>query len=279
MFISFIIYFHFQSNPKDPMDDPNLPLPQREKFLEKFSSNERLRIIKNVAILGLAFMIHFTAFHGTANLQSSVNEDSSLGPLSLAAMYGSLIISNIFISVIVVKYVGCKWTIALSFMAYMPFIGAQFYPRIFTLIPAGLVVGLGGGPLWCAKCTYLSVVAEVYSVIGRGKIKKEVLVVRFFGFFFVFYQMAQVWGNLISSSILSSVLIFDSDSIRNVNESVLLKVGELCGGNYCPGVSVNDNPNLEPPEPEKIQMLSGIFLLCMVAAFLLTLFGLDSLKR
>lgn len=27
------------------------------------------------------------------------------------------------------------------------------------MIPAGLIVGLGGGPLWCAKCTYLSVVS------------------------------------------------------------------------------------------------------------------------
>lgn len=47
---------------------------------------------------------------------------------------------------------------AVSFVAYMPFIAAQFYPKIYTLIPAGLMVGFGGGPLWCAKCTYLTVV-------------------------------------------------------------------------------------------------------------------------
>lgn len=261
------------------MDDPNLPLPQREKFLEKFASNERLRILKNVTVLGLAFMIHFTAFHGTANLQSSVNVDPSVGPLTLAAIYGSLIISNIFLSVVVIKWLGCKWSIAISFIAYMPFIGAQFYPQIYTLIPAGLAVGFGGGPLWCAKCTYLSVVAEVYSAISRGKIKKEVLVVRFFGFFFVFYQMAQVWGNLISSTILSSVSEMDESVVTITNETILFKVGELCGGNYCPGVSLQENPNLIPPDPKKIQMLSGIFLGCMAAAIVLIVFGLDSLKR
>lgn len=89
---------------------------------------------------------------------------------------------------------------AISFIAYMPFIGAQMYPRFFTLIPAGLFVGLGGGALWCGKCTYLSIVAEAFSKLTGGKIKTEVLLVRFFGLFFVFYQMAQVWGNLISAS-------------------------------------------------------------------------------
>lgn len=88
----------------------------------------------------------------------------------------------------------------MSFVAYMPFLAAQFYPRFYTLVPAGLAVGFGGGPLWCAKCTYLTVVAEAFSAIINGETNHEVLVVRFFGLFFLFYQMAQVWGNLISSA-------------------------------------------------------------------------------
>jgi len=87
---------------------------------------------------------------------------------------------------------------SVSILAYMPFIAAQFYPKFYTMIPAGLSVGLGGGPLWCAKCTYLTVVAEAYSTVSD--IAANVLVTRFFGLFFMFYQMAQVWGNLISSA-------------------------------------------------------------------------------
>lgn len=82
----------------------------------------------------------------------------------------------------------------------MPFIIAQFFPRFYTLIPAGLFVGFGGGPLWCAKCTYLTVAAEAYCKIRKDKIKSDIVVVRFFSLFFMFYQMAQVWGNLISST-------------------------------------------------------------------------------
>lgn len=96
------------------------------------------------------------------------------------------------------RYLGCKWTSSLSLIAYMPFIISQFYPRFYTMIPAGLAVGLGGGPLWCAKCTYLTVVADAYSqIVG---VASDVIVTRFFGVFFMFYQFSQVWGNLISSA-------------------------------------------------------------------------------
>lgn len=71
---------------------------------------------------------------------------------------------------------------------------------MYTMIPSGLAVGLGGGPMWCAKCTYLTVVAEALAIFNGKNGKSDALVVRFFGLFFIFYQLAQVWGNLISSS-------------------------------------------------------------------------------
>ncbi|CAD7089373.1 unnamed protein product [Hermetia illucens] len=228
-------------------------------------------------------MIHFTAFHGTSNLQSSVNSDAALGTTTLAVIYGSLILSNIFLPSYVIRWLGCKWTMAVSFIAYMPFIAAQFYPHFYTLIPAALGVGFGGGPLWCAKCTFLTIVAEAMSNI-LDDTSKQVLVVRFFGLFFVFYQMAQVWGNLISSLVLSfdtndSASDFLQNATINVDEETMKKVGEICGARFCPGVGANENPNLIPPPPEKIQMLSGIFLGCMLLAVLLIVFLVDSQKR
>lgn len=79
----------------------------------------------------------------------------------------------------------------------MPFIAAHFYPRFYTMIPGGMFVGLGGGPLWCAKCTYLSVIGTAYATITD--VSPDVAITRFFGVFFMFYQLSQVWGNLISS--------------------------------------------------------------------------------
>ncbi|XP_058974800.1 UNC93-like protein [Musca domestica] len=243
----------------------------------QYEKRERVVITKNVIVIGLAFMIHFTAFHGTSNLQSSVNSDKALGTTTLAVIYGSLILSNIFLPMSVIRWFGVKLTMALSFFAYMPYIAAQFYPRFVTLIPAGLMVGFGGGPLWCAKCTYLSTVAEALTYVSGHKSQKDDNTVKFFGLFFIFYQMAQVWGNLISSSVLSLGGPV-GDNTTSANDTSHL-VGELCGAKFCPSIKAEVNPNLTPPEPSKIQLLNSIFLACMVGAVLLIIFGVDSLKR
>lgn len=86
-------------------DEARDKMAERESFIAGLGRNEKLRIVKNVAVLGIAFMVHFTAFHGTANLQSSVNSDASLGTFTMASIYGSLILSNIFLPVIVIRFV------------------------------------------------------------------------------------------------------------------------------------------------------------------------------
>ncbi|XP_041979538.1 UNC93-like protein [Aricia agestis] len=255
-----------------------------------FGTNEKWRINRNIFVLGFAFMVHFTAFHGAANLQSSVNTDAAAGTFTLAAIYFSLILSNVFLPAIVIKWLGCKWTVALSFIAYMPFIAAQFYPHLHTLVPAGMMVGFGGGPLWCAKCTYLSVVAEPYAKLSG--VPADVLVVRFFGLFFMFYQMAQIWGNLVSSAILSSSIGEAASSSMDVTAAALIRnftppelkpeprdLTAACGVNFCSGSDAHDNANLEPPSAMKIQLIAGIYLACMASAVFLVAFGVDSLSR
>ncbi|XP_022231281.2 UNC93-like protein [Drosophila obscura] len=248
----------------------------------QYEPKERFVITRNVVVIGLAFMIHFTAFHGTSNLQSSLNADKALGTTTLAVIYGSLILSNVFLPMTVISWFGCRLTMALALFAYMPYIAAQFYPRFETLIPAALMVGFGGGPLWCSKCTYLSTVSEALTQVRGNKSRKDVNTVKFFGLFFIFYQMAQVWGNLISSSVLTlsgPAKTAPNGSLEMEKDSSLSQVGELCGARFCPGVGSEANPNLVPPAPEQIQLLNSIFLACMAAAVVMMIFGVSSLKR
>lgn len=84
---------------------PDVDLTERELFLGEAGKYEHVRITKNVVLIGIAFMLHFTAFHGTANLQSSINAEGALGSYTLAAIYGSLILSNIFLPAAVIRWV------------------------------------------------------------------------------------------------------------------------------------------------------------------------------
>lgn len=68
-----------------------------------YKPSEKWRIIKNIVVISLAFMVHFTAFQGAGNLQSSVNADEGLGTASMATIYFSLILSNVFLPVVMIR--------------------------------------------------------------------------------------------------------------------------------------------------------------------------------
>lgn len=183
-----------------PIKPPNRPLTDEEissqgKF--KMSRNEKWRILKNVGLISAAFMIQFTAFQGTANLQSSINAKDGLGTVSLSAIYAALVVSCIFVPTFLIKRLTVKWTLCVSILCYAPYIAAQFYPRFYTLVPTGVLLGIGAAPMWASKATYLTQVAGVYAKVTDQP--ADGIIVRFFGFFFLAWQAAELWGNLISS--------------------------------------------------------------------------------
>lgn len=72
--------------------------------------------------------------------------------------------------------------------------------------------------------------------------------------------------------------IIESANIT-INETVRENVAKLCGAAFCPGITALVNPNLQAPDPSKIQMIMFIFLGMMVGACLLIAFAVDGLKR
>lgn len=173
----------------------------------KMSTKEKWRILKNVTAVSLAFMVQFTAFQGTANLQSSINAKDGLGTTSLSSVYTALVLSCMFVPTFVIKRLTVKWTLCLSMLCYAPYIAAQFYPRFSTLVPAGVLLGIGAAPMWASKATYLTQVGSVYAKITDQAV--DGIIVRFFGFFFLAWQTAELWGNLISSLGELSILTFN----------------------------------------------------------------------
>ncbi|CAG5045202.1 unnamed protein product [Parnassius apollo] len=245
-------------------------MSKQEEITTDFKPSETWRIVKNVVVISLAFMVQFTAYNGAANLQSSINAEAGLGTASLAAVYAGLVFSSIFLPVIVIKWLGTKWAMVLSFLSYMPYIAAQLLPRFWTLVPAGLILGLGAGPLWCSKCTYLSVVSVVHSKISN--ISSEALLSRFLGVFSMIFHLNQIWGNLISSLVLSSG---DNEAaVTALNETLIPK---FCGANFLPSADAGEALQTQPPE--RIQMIAGLYLVCIAGAALISAVGVDSMKR
>lgn len=72
-----------------------------------------------------------------------------------------------------------------------------------------MILGLGGAPLWSAKCTYLTVSGTIQAA-AEGKRSSDIIN-QYFGIFFFIFQSSGVWGNLLSS------LIFGQDTETGAN--------------------------------------------------------------
>lgn len=129
--------------------------------------------------------------------------------------------------------------------------------------------------MWASKATYLTQLGQVYAKITDQAV--EAIIVRFFGFFFlgmysnknymifwrrthvfVAWQSAELWGNLISSLVLSSGA-HGSGGGHSGNSSDASAALELCGANFCV-VQTTDNANLERPPDSEIFEISAIYL-------------------
>eukprot|EP00064_Thunnus_orientalis_P021249 superscaffoldBa00006331_g21407 len=185
------------------------------------------RNFKNVLVVSIGFLSLFTAYGGLQSLQSSLNAEDGMGVASLSVIYGAIIVSSMFLPPIMIKNLGCKWTIVAGMACYVSYSVGNLYPGWYTLMPTSVILGLGGSPLWSAKCTYLTISGNVQAA-KEGK-KGSDVINQYFGIFFFIFQSSAVWGNLMSS------LIFGQDTnIADIPYEQL----QLCGAADC-GLVVN----------------------------------------
>lgn len=236
---------------------------------------EKIAILKNVIIISVAFMFLFTSYNSMSFLQSSINKVD--GTASLTVLYAAFIFSCCFLPSWMIRRLHEKYTMAACMLCYSTYMAAQFYPEIYTLVPTAVVVGLGAAPMWSAKCTYLTKSGKRLAELeGVGS---EVVITRFFGIFFMFFQSTQVWGNIISSTVLSVGV----EKIDKTAEELL-----TCGYNFCldqkneesPGNATNSTSSRQDgPPPWQIYTMASIYLGCSLFAAAITVFFVDPLSR
>ncbi|XP_008311599.1 protein unc-93 homolog A [Cynoglossus semilaevis] len=225
------------------------------------------RNFKNVLVVSVAFLSLFTAYGGLQSLQSSLNSEEGMGVASLSVIYASIIISSMFLPHIMIKNLGCKWTIVVSMVCYVSYSFGNLYPGWYTLIPTSVILGLGGSTLWSAKCTYLTITGNQQAAL-EGK-KGADVINQYFGIFFFIFQSSGVWGNLMSS------LIFGQDTaIANIPEEQL----QLCGAADC-GMNISTNSTSTRPAQKLVWTLVGCYIGVGVLATIIIAAFLDNIDR
>ncbi|XP_026113945.1 protein unc-93 homolog A-like [Carassius auratus] len=223
------------------------------------------RTTKNVLVVSFGFLLLFTAYGGLQSLQSSLNAEDGRGVISLSVIYGAMILASMFLPSIMIKNLGCKWTIVLSMACYVSYSFGNLAPGWPSLMTTSAILGIGGSLLWPAKCTYLTISGN-----RRGqKINKKSqdIISQYFGIFFFIFQSSAVWGNLMSS------LIFGQDSSIEVPEENL----QFCGATSCVENFTVANTTL--PGKHLVNTLLGCYIGLEVLAIIFVAVFLDNIDR
>lgn len=246
-------------------------------------------IICNMIFLFIIWVTVHIAYLPLEILQSSINNE--IGIYSMVTLSGGKLLSS-FLGPLIVYKLTPKWTVFISVIAVLIYVGANFIPRYYILIPASILVGFTQGPMWIAFGVYCTAMSLQYSAV-TGQYKDKVLN-RFNAYMTAAVPIAIMVGNFISSTVLSGVYSSPS-SHCDKNYTVTGDCGkenltitddheDRCGLEYCP--VQDDLNNITSDQDAKLlvdfkafYILLGIFGIFTVCSLLLTVAGLKNLSE
>ncbi|CAI9736142.1 Hypothetical predicted protein [Octopus vulgaris] len=231
---------------------------------------------KNLVLICISFILTFSAFCAIQNLQSSINSEGYLGIICMSCVHGMMLVTCLAAPSIINKLTA-KWALALGMFCDIVWVGANFHPLFYTLIPSALLAGFGQGILWRAEVSYILKLA-----FDSARVRKDILeyeIFRFHGIFLACFQTTHIWGNLISSLILST----------SSKKSPTLKIDDVqtnqCGvldscshDNVLYGKHLlQSNKDEHNEEPDLLYKLMGAYIVLGFVGFLLILLFLDKI--
>lgn len=247
-------------------------LKMTEKGLITYEEGEakpiKKRLLMNFAAICIMWIFSFTAYSGLQNLESSLNP--GVGVYSLAALTGGGLVSCLLAPVII-SYIGSKGALVISWIALCVYVGANYYPAGYVLIPGAAVEGLATGLMWTAQGALVTSIAMEYARVTQGAF--DDILSKFFGIFCAAFQSTQIWGNLVSSL----VLVNDRTSLN------LTSPPEYCGRNFCPLTIKPETKNVTKagmhPESKIEIILLSVYMGFAAVGLIITVLMLRPMKQ
>ena len=112
-------------------------------------------IYRNLVSVSFAFLFIYSAYLALEGLQSSLNNDGSLGVIAVSLVYAGYFVSVLY-SPFAVELLGTKLTLIGAFVTHTVYVIANFYPKWYCLLPASFLLGLVAAPQWTAQGVIVS---------------------------------------------------------------------------------------------------------------------------
>ena len=157
---------------------------------------------KNLIVLCLGFIFVYSSFRAIQNLQSSVNGGRDLGVITMTVVHISMVFASLLAPVIINIFTA-KWAMCGGVMCFLAWFSAHVHPTFWTLVPTSMLVGLGQAIIWNAESSYVLKLAFDSATASGNRANLDQEMFRFHGIFLACFQSTHIWGNLISSLMLS----------------------------------------------------------------------------
>ncbi|KAL8565105.1 hypothetical protein ACOMHN_005308 [Nucella lapillus] len=145
----------------------------------------------NIIVLGIAFMLIFTAFQTCSMAEKAVLQSAYNGTFegngytSLGIIYAVFSVSN-WAAPSVVSFAGPKISMIFGSVLYFVFVLSFLKPMVWSLYTGSALVGVGAAILWTAQGNFLTINSDS-GTIGRNS-----------GIFWALFQSSLLFGNMYS---------------------------------------------------------------------------------
>lgn len=180
------------NNSKNNNNSPSAP--QRSlKCLRSPDDISKRGIIKNVVVVSISFVLMFAAYASLSALQSSLHLQQGMGVINQAVLYAVMAVSSLLLPKIVIRVLGHKWSMTVSLVGYVVWMGANGYGVWATMLPASIVAGISAAVLWTTHGSYFSILAKHYAL--KTKQDPGAVTSFFFGIFVAFFAFGKLSFN------------------------------------------------------------------------------------
>ena len=222
---------------------------------QKCPLTPRSRAYKNVLGAGVSSMLSYGVIVALQSLQSSFNEAEGLGYSNLAIGSATFIIFGLFGSSLI-KLLGTKYSLIVSYFSALVYAGANYYPQWYTLVPGAICSGMAQAIMYAAGGIHVTNMAmEHASALNE---KTDHLIAFFNGVYSMFLKLKYIPGNAAITAILFS------ERQSSDNEIVDSSLGSVC-----------NNTDVKDLDQTYVYILMSSFVVIDIVAIVLAFILLD----
>lgn len=100
-------------------------------------------IYKNLIVYSLSFVLLFSSLMSFSNIQSTVNIEDGLGTTGLAVLYGVMVFTSLFVTLVTLPLLSYKMMTLCAMGTYICYVASGFYSSWYTVVPGSVIVGFG----------------------------------------------------------------------------------------------------------------------------------------